>query len=70
MCSNGVPFVVVYLAALGLGAVTVPLNPTSPAPELQCEIAVVGAKVVVVERVERGHLGRRRPRRGADRSRP
>jgi long-chain acyl-CoA synthetase len=50
MCSNGVPFVVVYLAALGLGAVTVPLNPTSPAPELQCEIAVVGAKVVVVER--------------------
>ncbi len=50
VCSNGVPFVVVYLAALGLGAVTVPLNPTSPAPELQCEVAVVGAKVVVVER--------------------
>jgi long-chain acyl-CoA synthetase len=50
VCSNGVPFVVVYLAALGLGAVTVPLNPTSPAPELECEISVVGAKVVVVER--------------------
>ena len=50
VCSNGVHFVVVYLAALGLGAVTVPLNPTSPAPELETEIAVVGAKVVVVER--------------------
>jgi len=50
VCSNGVHFVVVYLAALGLGAVTVPLNPTSPAPELETQIAVVGATVVVVER--------------------
>ncbi|MET0909389.1 MAG: AMP-binding protein [Ilumatobacteraceae bacterium] len=50
LCSNGVHFVVVYLAALGLGAVTVPLNPTSPAPELESQIAIVGAKVVVVER--------------------
>ena len=50
LCSNGVHFVVVYFAALGLGAVTVPLNPASPAPELQNEIAVVRAKVVVVER--------------------
>jgi long-chain acyl-CoA synthetase len=41
-------FVDVYLAALGLGAITVPLNPTSPAPELAHEIATVGASVVVV----------------------
>ena len=65
MCSNGVPFVVMYLAALGLGAVTVPLNPTSPAPELQCEIAVVGAKVVVVERASAVTWADGRPLHGA-----
>ena len=48
--TNGVPFVVAYLAALGLGAVTVPLNPTSPAPELEREIAAVGANLVVIDR--------------------
>jgi long-chain acyl-CoA synthetase len=50
VCANGSEFVVAYLAALGLGAVTVPLNPTSPAPELTVEIATVGAKVVIVDR--------------------
>jgi long-chain acyl-CoA synthetase len=50
VCTNSVQFVVGYLATAGLGAVTVPLNPTSPAPELQTEIATVGAKVVIVER--------------------
>jgi len=49
MCSNGRFFVDMYLAVLGLGAVAVPLNPASPAPELEREIATVGAKVVVVE---------------------
>lgn len=49
LCSNGRYFVDMYLAALGLGAVTVPLNPASPAPEIEREIATVGAKVVVVE---------------------
>jgi long-chain acyl-CoA synthetase len=48
--TNGVPFVVTYLAALGLGAVAVPLNPTSPAPELESEITTVGATVVVIDR--------------------
>lgn len=47
---NGVPFVVSYFAALGLGAVTVPLNPTSPAPELAREISTVGAKAVLIDR--------------------
>jgi long-chain acyl-CoA synthetase len=50
ICTNSVQFVVGYLATVGLGAVMVPLNPTSPAPELQTEVATVGAKVVVVER--------------------
>jgi long-chain acyl-CoA synthetase len=41
-------FVESYLATLGLGAITVPLNPTSPAAELEREISSVGAKVVFV----------------------
>ena len=49
LCSNGRYFVDVYLAALGLGAVMVPLNPSSPAPEVEREVLTVGAKVVVVE---------------------
>ncbi|MFZ9627841.1 MAG: AMP-binding protein [Ilumatobacteraceae bacterium] len=49
LCSNGRYFVDVYLAALGLGAVAVPLNPTSPAPELVREIAVAAPSVVVLD---------------------
>ncbi|MEY2445101.1 MAG: long-chain acyl-CoA synthetase [Ilumatobacteraceae bacterium] len=49
LCGNGLPFVETYLAVLGLGAVTVPLNPQSPAPEIEREIATVGATVVLVE---------------------
>ena len=49
LCSNGRYFVDVYLAALGLGLVTVPLNPASPAPEIEREVATVGAALVVVE---------------------
>jgi len=49
LCSNGRYFVDMYFASLGLGAVVVPLNPSSPAPEIQREVATVGAKVVVVE---------------------
>ncbi|MDP2291829.1 MAG: AMP-binding protein [Actinomycetota bacterium] len=64
LCSNGRYFVDLYLAALGLGAVTVPLNPASPAPEIEREVLTVGAKVVVVEplaahawaQVDRGRL--------------
>ena len=41
MCTNGVPFVVAYLALLGIGAVAVPLNPTSPAGELARQVAIV-----------------------------
>jgi long-chain acyl-CoA synthetase len=49
LCSNGRYFVDMYLAALGLGAITVPLNPASPSPEIERELATVDAKVVVVE---------------------
>ena len=46
LCSNGRYFVDLYLAALGLGAVVVPLNPASPAPEIEREVHTVGATVV------------------------
>ncbi len=49
LCGNGRHFVLAYLGTLGLGAVAVPLNPASPAPEIEREIAKVGAKVVFVE---------------------
>jgi len=51
LCSNSDHFVIAYYAALGLGAVAVPLNPLSPAPELEPEIANVGASVVVIEKL-------------------
>lgn len=50
VCSNGLPFVVSYLAILGVGAVAVPLNPTSPASELEHQIAAVAAVAAVVDR--------------------
>lgn len=45
---NSPDFVAVYLAVLGLGAIAVPLNPLSPPPELQRELAAVAARVLVV----------------------
>ncbi|MDQ1445157.1 MAG: long-chain acyl-CoA synthetase [Acidimicrobiaceae bacterium] len=50
---NDPAFVIAYLAALGLGAVAVPLNPGSPAAELEREVDAVGATVLVVGRTGR-----------------
>ncbi len=50
ICSNGLPFVVSYLAVLGVGAVAVPLNPSSPAAELERQLATVEAVAAVVDR--------------------
>lgn len=50
VCANGRPFVGSYLGILGIGAVAVPLNPTSPANELQRQLHAVGAKVAIVDR--------------------
>jgi long-chain acyl-CoA synthetase len=41
-------FVVGYLGILGAGAVAVPLNPSSPAAELQWQLAEVGAVMAIV----------------------
>jgi long-chain acyl-CoA synthetase len=48
LCATGRFFVVSYLAVVGLGAVAVPLNPSSPAPELIHEITAVEAKGAIV----------------------
>src|SRR5215210_1895357 len=48
LCANNWYFVVSYLAGLSAGLVVVPLNPLSPARELQEELAVVGARAAVV----------------------
>jgi long-chain acyl-CoA synthetase len=48
IAANTRHFVVSYLAILSAGCVAVPLNPASPAPELTRELAVVGARAVIV----------------------
>ena len=48
LCGNTIEFVIAYFACLGRGIVCVPMNPTAPAPELQRELSVVGARAVVV----------------------
>lgn len=50
VCSNGLTFVVSYLATLGVGGVAVPLNPSSPPTELARQLATVDATAVVVGR--------------------
>ena len=47
VAANNWYFVVSYLAVLGAGFVAVPLNPTSPAPELQRQLAAIGARAVI-----------------------
>jgi len=49
LCGNGRWFAVSYLATLGLGAIAVPLNPLSPSPELERELATVDPVLAVVE---------------------
>ena len=49
LCGNSRYFVVAYLASIGIGAIVSPLNPTSPAPEIEGELHVVQPTVVVIE---------------------
>ncbi len=48
VAANNWYFVTAYLAVLGAGAVAVPLNPQSPVPEIEHELAVIGAKLALV----------------------
>ena len=48
LCGNNWYFAVSYLSVLGAGLVAVPLNPLSPARELERELSAVGARAVIV----------------------
>ncbi len=48
LCGSSPEFVVAYLGILGLGAVVVPVNPASPAAEVDGELAAVRPTAVVV----------------------
>ncbi len=48
VAANNWYFVVSYLAVLGAGYVAVPINPTSPKPEVHRELAAIGARAVIV----------------------
>jgi long-chain acyl-CoA synthetase len=47
VAANNWYFVVSYLAVLGAGYVVVPINPSSPVPEMQSELAAIGARAVI-----------------------
>jgi long-chain acyl-CoA synthetase len=49
VAANNPFFVAAYLGVLGVGAVAVPLNPLSPPPELGRELAIVGARLALVD---------------------
>ncbi len=46
--ANNWYFAVAYLAILGVGAVAVPLNPSSPSTEIRAELVSIGARAVIV----------------------
>src|SRR5262249_2288977 len=48
VAANNWYFVVAYLAVLGVGAIAVPLNPQSPRPEPEADLATVGARLALV----------------------
>ena len=63
VAANNWYFVVSYLAVLGAGLVAVPMNPTSPAPEIERELAAIGARAVIAGPKAKATVG------GLDRSR-
>jgi long-chain acyl-CoA synthetase len=48
VAANNWYFVTAYLAVLGVGAIAVPLNPQSPPPEIERELAVAGVRLALV----------------------
>jgi len=48
LCGNTPDFVIAVMATVGIGAIAVPLNPESPAPELEREINEVAPVVVIL----------------------
>ena len=48
LSANNWFFTVSYLAVLGVGAVAVPLNPSSPSAEIRSELVAIGARMAIV----------------------
>ncbi len=48
LCGTNPRFVRAWFGIIGAGLVAVPLNPQAPAPEIQRELAMVGARAVIV----------------------
>lgn len=48
LCGNNRYFVKAYFATIGLGAVAIPLNPASPAPEIERQLGVIRPNMVIV----------------------
>lgn len=62
--SNSLEFVTVYLAALGVGAVAVPMNPASPPAELGRELERAEVRVCVADGAQAGALAELGPGSG------
>ncbi len=56
IASNGEEFALAHLAAMGVGAISVPLNPHSPAAELARELALVDPFVAIADSTARETL--------------
>ncbi len=57
VAANNWYFVASYLAVLGAGCVAVPINPTSPIPEVQHQLAAIGARMVIAGPSAKGTVG-------------
>ncbi|MFL6207131.1 MAG: AMP-binding protein [Acidimicrobiales bacterium] len=57
VAANNWYFVISYLAALGAGLVAVPLNPLSPVPEIQQELAAIEARAVIAGPTAKAVIG-------------
>ena len=56
VAANNWYFVVSYLAILGAGLVAVPINPLSPVPEVEAELATIGARALIAAPTARATL--------------
>ena len=56
-CGTNWYFAVSYLAVLGAGLVAAPLNPNAPAPEIERELATIGARALIVGPAAKAAIG-------------
>jgi len=56
-CGNNWYFAISYLAVLGAGLVAVPLNPNAPTPEIERELATIGARALIVGPAAKSAIG-------------